>query len=64
MLRFMRGGTTGAIPHASIVVKLCTVVGVQWAEVEQLQMPSASIDYSYDGVGRRCAPWQGAWLFF
>ena len=46
MLRFLRGGTTGAIPHASIVTKLCTAVGVRWSEDEQLQMPSAPIDHS------------------
>ena len=56
MLRFMRGGTTGAIPHASIVVKLCSAVGMQWAEVEQLQMPSAPIDHS---TIARMTEWEG-----
>ena len=56
MLRFMRGGTTGAISHASIVVKLCTAVGVQWAEVEQLQLPSAPI---YHSTIARMTDWEG-----
>lgn len=56
MLRFLQGSTTGAIPHGSIVTKLCRDVGIRWPAHEQLQMPSSSIDHStiermpeYDG---------------
>ena len=28
ILRFLRGGTTGSIPYASVVTKLCVAVGV------------------------------------
>ena len=46
ILRFLRGGTTGAIPYASVVTKLCMAVGVCWPAHEQLQLPSAPIDSS------------------
>ena len=57
MLRFMKGSTTAAIPHASIVVKLCAAVGVRWGDLEQLQLPSAPIDHS---TISRMAEWRGA----
>ena len=46
MLRFMRGGTTGAIPYGAMVTKLCRASGVRWPETEQLQAPGAPIDHS------------------
>lgn len=36
MLKFLRGGMTGAIRHASIVTKLCMAIGVRRSEDEQL----------------------------
>ncbi|KAL8121420.1 hypothetical protein AgCh_018229 [Apium graveolens] len=46
ILRFLRGSTTGSIPYASIVTKLCVAVRVHWSAHKQLQLPSASIDSS------------------
>ena len=51
ILRFLQGGTTGAIPYGTIVVKLCRESGVRWPETEQVQMSGAPIDqcrYSAD----------------
>ncbi|KAK1378176.1 hypothetical protein POM88_024920 [Heracleum sosnowskyi] len=56
IVKFLRGGTTGAIPHASIVIKLCSAVGVHWAEEEQVQLPSAPIDHS---TISRMEDWEG-----
>ncbi|XP_074382954.1 uncharacterized protein LOC141724640 [Apium graveolens] len=44
ILRFLRGGTTCAIPYASVMTKLCVAVGVHWTTHEQLQLSSAPID--------------------
>lgn len=46
ILRFLRGGTTGAILYTSVVTKLCVAVGVHWPAHEQLQLRSAPIDSS------------------
>ena len=43
MLRFMRAGTSGGIPHASIVTRLCEAADVEWGE-ENLQLPMKDID--------------------
>lgn len=45
MLRFLKGATTGAIPHASVMIKLCKVVGVTWDDSEQLHLPISSLDH-------------------
>ena len=50
------GSTTGAIPHATIVTKLCTAVGVRWSPEEQLQMPSSAI---YHSSIERLPEWDG-----
>ncbi|XP_074323206.1 uncharacterized protein LOC141660144 [Apium graveolens] len=46
ILRFLRGSTTGSIPYASIVTRLCAAVRVRWTTHEQLQLPSVAIDSS------------------
>ena len=46
IVKFLSTGTRGAIPHATIVTKLCTAVGVRWSAEEQLQFPSAPIDHA------------------
>ena len=56
ILRFLRGSTTGAIPHATLVTKLCTAVGVRWSAEEQLQMPSSVIDHA---AIERLPEWDG-----
>lgn len=43
MLRFMRAGTSGGIPHASIITRLCHVTNVDCGE-ETLQLPMLDID--------------------
>ena len=45
------------MPHASIVVKLCSSVGVKWGELEQLQMPTVPVDHS---TISRMVEWNGA----
>ena len=58
IVKFLSTSTRGAIPHATIVTKLCTAVGVRWSADEQLQSPSAPIDHSIierlpeEGIGR------------
>ncbi|XP_074367782.1 uncharacterized protein LOC141708181 [Apium graveolens] len=44
ILRFLRVSTTGSIPYASVVAKLCVIVGVHWPTHKQLQILSAPID--------------------
>ena len=56
ILRFLRSHTRGGIPHATIVTKLCTAVGVRWAAEEQLQLPIAAIDH---GLIERLPEWDG-----
>ncbi|KAL8116363.1 hypothetical protein AgCh_022749 [Apium graveolens] len=46
ILRFLRGGTIGVIPYASVVTKLCVAVGVHWPAHKQLQLPSDPINSS------------------
>lgn len=45
MLRYMRGSSTGSIPHASIVTHLCAKAGIRWTD-EQLQYPSQDITHA------------------
>lgn len=45
MLRYMRGSTTGSIPHASVVASLCAQQGVYW-DNEQMQNPSQDITHA------------------
>ena len=45
-----------AIPHATIVTRLCVAVGVSWSAEEQLQMPSAPIDHA---IIERLPEWDG-----
>ncbi|KAK1391375.1 hypothetical protein POM88_010431 [Heracleum sosnowskyi] len=59
IVKFLKGGTTGAIPHGSIVTKLCAAVGVRWSEEEQVQLPSAPIDHS---AISRMEDWDGGAL--
>ena len=56
ILRFLRSRTSVAIPHATIVTKLCTAVGVRWSAEEQLQIPSAAIDHV---IIERLPEWDG-----
>ena len=56
MLRFLQGGTTGAIPYGTIVTKLCRACQVRWPSSEQLQLPAAPIDHS---AISRMAEWEG-----
>ncbi|KAK1375282.1 hypothetical protein POM88_031475 [Heracleum sosnowskyi] len=46
IVKFLKSNTAGAIPHASVVTKLCVAVGVRWSEEEPVQMPSAPIDHT------------------
>ena len=54
--RFLKSRTSVAIPHVTIVTKLCTVMGVRWSAEEQLQMPSAAIDHV---IIERLPEWDG-----
>lgn len=36
IVRLLRGGTTGAIPYGTIIMKLCRALGVRWPDSEQL----------------------------
>jgi len=56
MLRFMRGVTTGAMPHASIITQLCILAGVRWSGTEQLQYPQATLD---SAAIQRLDDWHG-----
>uniref|UniRef100_A0A164YA28 Putative plant transposon protein domain-containing protein n=1 Tax=Daucus carota subsp. sativus TaxID=79200 RepID=A0A164YA28_DAUCS len=56
ILRFLQGGTTGAIPYGTIVTKLCRASGVRWPANEQLQLPAAPIDHS---AISRMTEWDG-----
>ena len=58
IMRFLRSRTGVAIPHATIVTKLCTAVGVRWSADEQLQMPGAAIDHA---IIERLPEWQGGY---
>ncbi|WOH09911.1 hypothetical protein DCAR_0729371 [Daucus carota subsp. sativus] len=56
ILRFLQGGTTGAIPYGTIVTKLCRSSGVRWPANEQLQLPATPIDHS---AISRMTEWDG-----
>lgn len=43
MLKFMGACTSGGIPHATIITRLCQVADVDWGE-ETLQLPMRDIE--------------------
>lgn len=56
MLKYMRVSTSGGIPHASLVTRLCVVVGVEWDD-EALQLPMRDIDHT---TIQKYTIWNGA----
>lgn len=56
MCRFMTSRTTGAIPHAYLITRLCMNAGVNWGAEEQLQQQSADID---SAIIARLEDWPG-----
>ena len=56
IIKFLKGGTTGGIPHAVIVAELCVHVGVRWHNDETLHRTIGSIDHH---AIQRLAEWPG-----
>lgn len=46
MVRAIDGGTSGGLPHPSLITTPCQQVGVQWDKEEALQAPLSPIDHS------------------
>lgn len=56
ILKFLKGGTTGGIPHAVIIAELCVHVGVRWHSDETLLRPRGSIKHA---AINKMAEWPG-----
>lgn len=55
--RFLRGSTTGGLPHGFLIIDLCRQAGIQWHASKQLLQPMAIIDHL---TVEKYNAWEGA----